>query len=139
VLRRLALPVVTAFAMLLASMAVAAGPAHAASSSLAVASPARLACTIVAKWDNGYVLSCDVYNSGAPQRWVLEFALPVGTQVIGSWNVSVSQAGQHYTVRPSASTSPVPVPEDPYSFGLVFHGTGLPYRCLFNGEPCRLV
>ncbi|MEU8633879.1 cellulose binding domain-containing protein [Amycolatopsis sp. NPDC048633] len=106
----------------------------------AQAAAANLAATFAktSVWTGGYGAGYTIANRGdAPATgWTVEFDLPAGTSVSGSWSSVKTQTGQHYkftnagfngTVKPGATAD----------FGFNVAGSGLPSACTVNGFPCE--
>ncbi|MEV7041361.1 cellulose binding domain-containing protein [Amycolatopsis sp. NPDC051061] len=105
----------------------------------AQAAAANLSATFAqaSVWTGGYGAGYTIANRGdAPATgWTVEFDLPAGTSVSGSWSSVKTQTGQHYkftnagfngTVKPGATAN----------FGFTVAGSGLPAGCTINGLPC---
>ncbi|GAA4876650.1 cellulose binding domain-containing protein [Kitasatospora terrestris] len=125
-------PLIGALAAALAvGAAVTALPAHAAAPHLTAA----FAQSSV--WDTGYGARITVGNSGdaAATGWTVEFDLPAGTTVAGSWSATRSQSGTHYTFVNLGWNGTV-APGATQSFGFNAAGGGLPLNCTVNGAPC---
>ncbi|MFG6192552.1 glycoside hydrolase family 3 N-terminal domain-containing protein [Nonomuraea sp. JJY05] len=78
--------------------------------------------TVQSQWSTGYVVQVTVTNTGTTPLagWGVTFTLPPGHAVTGSWNVTMTTAGQAVTARNAAHNGSL-APGASTSFG--FQGT----------------
>jgi predicted carbohydrate-binding protein with CBM5 and CBM33 domain len=95
---------------------------------------------VQSQWNNGYVASLDVTNSGAApvSDWTLTFDNPNGQRVSSSWNATVSQEGTEVSASGNGHTASIPAGAT-VNFG--FQGTlsgthAAPTEFELNGTPC---
>lgn len=89
------------------------------------------------EWNGGYVGEFLIENgtSETVDSWVLEFGLSGDTGIDNTWNAgNVTVSGDRYIVEgPSWASLP---PGGTVDFGFVAEGSGEPYDCTINGQPC---
>ncbi|MEU5694055.1 cellulose binding domain-containing protein [Actinosynnema sp. NPDC020468] len=88
-------------------------------------------------WDKGYGGQFTITNTGdaAATGWVVEFDLPAGTGVTGSWSSVLTRTGQHYRFANAPFNGRVE-PGGTALFGFNVTGLGLPTGCVVDGRPC---
>ncbi len=88
-------------------------------------------------WDSGYGAGFTITNScsAAVGSWAVEFDLPAGTTVSGSWSSVLTKTGQHYRFGNAAHNGSVK-PGGTATFGFNAAGQGLPVVCSIAGTKC---
>ncbi|MGH3714542.1 MAG: cellulose-binding domain-containing protein, partial [Micromonosporaceae bacterium] len=88
-------------------------------------------------WSSGYGAKYTLTNRGSSPvtSWVVEFDLPAGSTITGSWSSVRTSSGQHHRFT-NASWNGDVAPGASESFGFNVSGSGVPYHCTVNGQPC---
>ncbi|GAA0817645.1 cellulose binding domain-containing protein [Spirilliplanes yamanashiensis] len=120
-------------------LATAAGAAAVAVAPSAHAAQPVLTATFVrtSAWSSGYGADYVLTNRGdAPATgWTVEFDLPAGTRVTGSWSSVRTTTGDHHRFADAGWNGTV-APGASVSFGFNAAGLGTPLNCTVNGAPC---
>jgi hypothetical protein len=92
------------------------------------------------KWGTGYVAEYQITNVGtqAVPGWQLSFSLPVGSELVSSWNGVASVSGDKVSVT-NASWDGTLSPGAVADFGFQVdysQGSGRPLHCAVDGGPC---
>src|ERR1700754_2984770 len=91
------------------------------------------------QWDDGYVASYVVRNSGATtaKGWTVQFSLPAGDSVTGLWNGVLTKQGNQFTVRNDDWNGTLS-PGSSTDFGFQVQGPGgdRPSGCTINAQDC---
>ncbi|MFC8454732.1 glycosyl hydrolase family 18 protein [Kitasatospora sp. NPDC057223] len=127
------LSLLTALLLPLAAITVLAAPAHAAGKLTAVFTSADNGSW----WKGSYIVHND--NAAAVSGWTLEFDLPAGVTVSGSYNGDATVNGRHVTAKNAYYNASVAAhgTTEPYSFWFVAAGPiGAPTGCRINGDKC---
>ncbi|RSD09493.1 hemagglutinin protein [Amycolatopsis eburnea] len=105
----------------------------------AAAAAANLSATFAQSsvWTGGYGGGYTIANRGdaAATGWTVEFDLPAGSAVTGSWSSVKTQTGQHYKFTNAGFNGTVAAGSS-VSFGFNVSGAGVPIGCTVNGAAC---
>ncbi|OKI21845.1 glycosyl hydrolase family 18 protein [Streptomyces sp. CB03911] len=131
--RRRVASLLTALLLPLAAITALAAPAHAAGKLTAAFTSADNGSW----WKGTYIVHND--NATAVSGWTLEFDLPAGVTVSGSYNGDATVSGRHVTAKNAYYNANVAAhgTTEPYSFWFVANGPiGTPTGCRINGDKC---
>jgi hypothetical protein len=91
------------------------------------------------QWDDGYVATYMVRNTGSEtsDAWTVQFTLPTGDTVTGLWNGVLTKQGNQFTVRNDDWNGHL-TPGSSTDFGFQVQGTGgdQPTGCVINNADC---
>lgn len=91
------------------------------------------------QWDDGYVATYVVRNSGSQTTngWTVQFSLPSGDSVTGLWNGVLTKQGNQMTVRNDDWNGTLS-PGSSTDFGFQVQGPGAdkPMACSINAQSC---
>ncbi|MET9618521.1 glycosyl hydrolase family 18 protein [Kitasatospora indigofera] len=131
--RRRVASLLTALLLPLAAITALAAPAHAAGKLTAAFTSADNGSW----WKGTYIVHND--NATAVSGWTLEFDLPAGVTISGSYNGDATVSGRHVTAKNAYYNANVAAhgTTEPYSFWFVANGPiGTPTGCRINGDKC---
>ncbi|MCX5213977.1 glycosyl hydrolase family 18 protein [Kitasatospora sp. NBC_00240] len=131
--RRRVASLLTALLLPLAAITALAAPAHAAGKLTAAFTSADNGSW----WKGTYIVHND--NATAVSGWTLEFDLPAGVTISGSYNGDATVSGRHVTAKNAYYNANVAAhgTTEPYSFWFVAGGPiGTPTGCRINGDKC---
>ncbi|MFD0816986.1 cellulose binding domain-containing protein [Micromonospora zhanjiangensis] len=102
------------------------------------ASAATADFKVQGEWTTGYTAAMTVRNNepNTITSWRVEFDLPAGTTIPYHWSVQGGVIGNNHYVFTNQAWNGTLAPGASTTFGWQANGTGKPYNCLVNGQPC---